>query len=420
MRYLVTFWLCLAGYAVWSYGLADPNLVFTAWQPYWFFQDWMWVFARTLPQWYTAIYAGLMLSLFGLSMKIATWLQTKNKLSLRQSCLWFLLLVSPLLFSYNALSHDVFNYLFNAKMVVVYHTNPHTHTALEFGSDDWTRFMHNTHTPAPYGYGWTAVSLLPYMLGMGKFTWSWLLFRLFSLVSIFLTVTALQRLAQRLGKKISQADLAFFFLNPLVLIEILANSHNDLWMLAPAVFALSVLLGQGQQSFIWRASFSLLLLSFSISIKYATVVLLPVWFVIMAFERLRSRIALPQRLLTLLTQGIWERLLRSLPYIAAILLLLPLTTNQSQQYLPWYLTWSLVWLPLITSQRWRQLWLVFSIAALLRYIPWLLTGGYELHTLQWQKIISWGIPALWLVWQVLQKRTKSEGVNVLVGRTVDA
>ncbi|NCN82856.1 MAG: hypothetical protein GW947_02710 [Candidatus Pacebacteria bacterium] len=427
MRYVVSFWFCLLGFTVWSYGLADPNIVFTSWQPYWVFQNWIWSLARTFPEWYTAVYVLLIGSLFWLSLQLKNWLQKFSKISLTQTVLWFLLLISPLLFSYNALSHDVFNYLFNAKMVMVYHANPHVQTALEFATDDWTRFMHNTHTPAPYGYGWTGLSLVPYLLGFGKFTWSWLVFRLFSVASLVLVFVALQQLARRMGKKVSLSDAAVFFLNPLVLIEVVANSHNDLWMLAPALFGLSFLLARKRFSLGWRVGISLLLLAFSISIKYATVTLLPVWLTILALERfeagsfgrLQARLHIPKRFLIVLTKGIWERVFRSLPYVAAVSLLLPLFTNQSQQYLPWYLTWSLVWLPLISARKWRRFWLVCSIAALLRYVPWLYVGGYEEQTVQWQKYISWGIPAVWLAWQSMGIKTKTENSSVLIGKTID-
>ncbi|MDA1079284.1 MAG: hypothetical protein O2840_01180 [bacterium] len=422
MRYVVSLWVCLLSYAIWSYGLADPNLVLTSWEPYWIFQNWIWSIARGFVTFYTTVYVLLIACMFWLGLQMQRWLRGITHLTLSRTILWFTLIISPLLFSYNALSHDVFNYLFNAKMVLIYQANPHAQTALEF-SDDWTRFMHNTHTPAPYGFGWTGLSLIPFMLGFGKFTWTWLLFRVFSVASLVLVYVGLKQLAGLMGKRLTLSDAAIFFLNPLVLIEIVANSHNDLWMLAPALISFSFLLARKRFAFRSRVFGSLLLLAFSVSIKFATIVLLPIWLTILALERFEegsfTRLRLPKRFLQLLTQGIWERILRVLPYSAAALLLLPLLTNQSQQYLPWYLTWSLVWLPLIGSAKWRVFWLVCSIAALLRYVPWLYAGGYEADTVQWQKYISLGIPAMWLLWQWSIVRPKTEHGSILVGKTVD-
>jgi len=399
--------------------LADPNLVFTAWQPYWQFQNWVWLLARTWPAIYAAVFIILIITLFWLSLQLQSWLNDFKKISTSKAIFCFFLLVSPLLLSYNALSHDVFNYLFNAKMVVVYQANPHVQTALNFDNDDWTRFMHNTHTVAPYGYGWTGLSLIPYVLGFGKFTWSWLVFRLFSVLSLVLVFLSLRQLAQQMAKHFSFANAAVFFLNPLVLIEVISNAHNDLWMLAPAIFSVSVLVARKHASLVARVVISLGLLGVSISIKYATIVLIPIWFIVLFLERVHSRLPIPQRFLNMLTQGIWEHVFRLVPNVAAVLLLLPLLTLQSQQYLPWYLTWSLVWLPLIKAPSWRRFWLVLSLAAMLRYVPWLYAGGYEGDTVYWQKIISLGVPAAYLVWNLLQSKSKMRKENILLGRTIN-
>ena len=61
---------------------------------------------------------------------------------------WRFLLIIVLLgiFAYPMFSYDIFNYLFNAKMVLIYGANPHIKTALEFAFDPMVRFMQNTHT----------------------------------------------------------------------------------------------------------------------------------------------------------------------------------------------------------------------------------------------------------------------------------
>ncbi len=77
-------------------------------------------------------------------------------------------------------SYDVFNYLFNAKMVWIYQVNPHIHAAIEFSRDPMLRFMQNVHTPAPYGYGSTALSLIPGLTWFTKnFTISFWAMKLF-------------------------------------------------------------------------------------------------------------------------------------------------------------------------------------------------------------------------------------------------
>lgn len=429
MKQFWVFWLGLLAFSIWSFGLTDPNLVLTSFEPYLRFQYKMWHFVAEYRQVYTYIYMGIIAWLFMSYFWLVKWLrQGKTKLSFKQLFLWFLVLLLPLLFSYNALSHDVFNYLFNAKMVVLYQSNPHVKVALDFAKDDWTRFMHNTHTPAPYGYGWTMFSLIPFSLGFGKFTLTWLLFRATSIASLILTFIALRSFAKATKMKIELADLALFFLNPLVLIEIVSSQHNDLWMMAPIIFSFAILARKPSQNFIKTLIFSSLLFASSISIKYATLALAPLWLVVVAvyrfeeqlFQNLRKRFHFPEKIINAGIGFISKKLFSLVPTAAAILMFLPLFTERSQQFLPWYLVWSLVWLPFIKSPIIRSTLLIFSFSSLLRYLPWISEGGYGLETLGQQKMITWLVPAAWLIFQLAKsKKVPSSQLVELHGKTID-
>ena len=56
-----------------------------------------------------------------------------------------------LIFAYPFLSSDLFNYLFDAKIILIYHVSPYTHKPLDFPTDDWLRFMRWIHRYSPYG-----------------------------------------------------------------------------------------------------------------------------------------------------------------------------------------------------------------------------------------------------------------------------
>ncbi len=393
-------------YAVFSYTLTAPNLILTSWPPYWQFQTWMWQHFFNNRQLLGYSYLGLITALVASYGLILWWL--KQHQSRLKNVKWYLPLLAalPLLLANPSLSYDLFNYLFNAKMVVVYQANPHVQTALDFAQDDWVRFMHNTHTPAPYFYGWTALSILPYLLGMGKLLTTLISFKLFSYLSLILLAWVLKN---RVWSQHNDNDSLFWYFgllfNPLLLIEVLGNGHNDLWMMVPAVAALMMVVKR--PSFL-KIFGSLILLLISISIKLATLVLAPIWL-----------------LLILSNSALFQNLLRSLPQLltkleswavknwaglSSIGLFLPLLTARSKQFLPWYLIWSLVWLPLM-NQKWR-FWQVilslFSIAALYRYLPFLLAGSYEDPVTLQQLLITWIPPVIaafgfWL-WQF--KRTR--------------
>jgi hypothetical protein len=266
---------------------------------------------------------------------------------------------------------------------LVYKANPHIQVALDFAQDDWTRFMHNTHTPAPYGLGWTGLSLLPYLVGLGKFSLTWLAFRAWSVVSVVLLYSVLVKFAVKLtGKMLNLNAFWLLFANPLFFIEVIANQHNDLWMMVPALASLLLVIKKPTQT--WATlSLSLSLLVFSIFIKMATVVLLPIWLIAVG----RSFWPLKQKITA-----------DSLIVVSSMAMFIPLFTLRSQQFLPWYLLWALVWLPLLKNALWRRWLVVFSISAMLRYLPWLAFGGFDSLVIWRQKLVLWGGGiSLWLI-----------------------
>lgn len=379
--WLILYLASLIVYTIFSFSLTAPNLILSNWEPYWQFQTWMW---RTffnhrplLTQTYVAVMAGLFVPYFGLITQL-------RKVSIKHTPIWIivLLLIGPILFASTALSYDVFNYIFNAKMVWVYQANPHVQVALDFVRDDWTRFMHNTHTPAPYGYGWTALSLLPFALGGLRFTLTWWLFRLFSVLSLFWLTWVLNR-----AKTINRWWLIAVLINPLVLIEIIGNGHNDLWMMVPAVWSLLIVsnwTAQWSLKSLAQLIGSLTLLAVSISIKLATILLVPIWVILIAVTLFQKR------------QQV-SKLLAHWPLLASIASFVPLFTLRSQQFHPWYLLWPLVWIPLIKWKAWNWGLLVLSISSLLRYVPYLWYGEHTTMSLSQQKMITW-IP--WIVFWI--------------------
>ena len=103
--------------------------------------------------------------------------------------------------AYPMFSYDIFNYLFNAKMVLIFKANPHIRTAIEF-RDIMLRFMHNIHTPAPYAYGWTIVSLLPGLVWFTKkFTLSFWAIKLFITTFWLLQLWILKKLVKQIYPK---------------------------------------------------------------------------------------------------------------------------------------------------------------------------------------------------------------------------
>jgi hypothetical protein len=369
-------------YAWFSYALTAPNLILTQWAPYWQFQQYMWETYFNNRPLLTQTYA-LLITLLWVGYGIWMWAAHEASLSWKQLLISFVCLSFPFLLANNNLSYDVFNYIFNAKMVMVYHQDPHVNVALDYPSDPWVWFMHNTHTPAPYAYGWTALSLIPYMAGLGKFLLTWVAFRLWSFLGLGLL--GLVYFSQR--RHVSPLAAAAVLLNPLTLTEILANSHNDLWMMVPALASLALLLPYSTKRASWNIlALSLVLLLASTTIKFATFLLLPVWFLLATMP------VLPQKL-----QFLASKLYPYWPLLASSAMFIPLMTSRAQQFHPWYFMWCLVWLPFTAQSKMPKVMKAielgilvgFSISSTYRYLPYLWHGDFLPGVLFLQKQITW-------------------------------
>lgn len=286
--------------------------------------------------WNTLIFA-----ILSLSLAIIYFSLIKRELNQR----WFLVLAVFGIFSYPLFSYDIFNYLFNAKMVLIYHANPHIKTALDFAFDPMLQFMRNTHSPAPYAYGWTAFSLIPGLAWFaGKFTLSFWLMKLFIVAFWLLTLKVLHQLVITLFPK-ELWRWWLFALNPLVLVETLINGHNDVVMMFLALQSYWLLM----QSVKLRA---ILLLVLSASIKYATILLLPFYFLKSKFPKL------------------------DLPTIFALILALAMLTRPDQLH-SWYLIWAFSFAVLSRHRFWISFFTALTIGGLLRYAPYLYFGHWD-------------------------------------------
>lgn len=180
--------------------------------------------------------------------------------------------VVVLFFSYPAFSHDIFNYMFDAKIITIYNANPYYHKATDFPLDQWVRFMHWTHRTYPYGPLWLGVTVPFSYIGLGKFIPTLVLFKImFSLFHIG-NMYLIYKITQLFPTKNRLMALTAFALNPLVLTESLLSPHNESVML----FFLLVSIYMG---LINRHIYSLIFLACSVGIKFITIVALPLLFI---------------------------------------------------------------------------------------------------------------------------------------------
>lgn len=259
------------------------------------------------------------------------------------------LISSLLIFSYPAmLSYDIFNYFATAKVTFFYFENPYVVMPIEFIGDPLLDFMHAANKTALYGPVWILLTGIPFLGGFGNFIPVIYLLKILILVFYLLTSALLWRITKDVYA------VLLFSLHPLVLIETLVSSHNDIVMMFFAVFAFYLLSKK-------RVFLAILFLTLSVLIKFATLFLLPVF--LYALVKTVRGMHLD-----------WTKVYKySFFSMLTIFFLSPLR----EEIYPWYAVWFLIFLPLMKiSSAFRAVIIVFSVSLLFRYLPFLLTGTH--------------------------------------------
>ncbi|MFA9289094.1 MAG: hypothetical protein ACEQSA_04400 [Weeksellaceae bacterium] len=351
----IIYGLVLVCFSIYSYALIDPNLTLVS-HPLWQqLREPLIQLGYHQRATSTQIYLILLVALFAIHL----WLVHKKKninpihISILVACI--------AVFAYPFVSHDLFNYIFDAKILTVYGDNPYMQKALDYPLDEWTRFMHWTHRPYPYGPTFLPFTLIPSYLSFNTFILNFGFFKiawgLMYLVSVYLL------------SKLHKRSALMFATHPLVILEGLMNSHNDLIAVAFGIIGIWFLFQKNQiAARIW----------FLISggIKYLTLPL----------------IVLQQK------KDHW---LNVVSLAGHITLLIYLSTLEIQ---PWYFLVLFMFLPFYP--RLIDCIQIFLISLLLSYYPYIMLGGWDTpdkvilkHQIIWVGFI---LNVVYLVWKYLK------------------
>ncbi len=291
---------------------------------------------------------------------------------------WLIVLSALLLLAYPAFSYDIFNYMFDARIVTHYGLNPVYFKALDFPTDPWIRFMHWTHRYYPYGIGWLVLSVMPSFLGAGKFVLTLLLYKIFIGIFHFGNCILIYLIAKRINPKKSLLSLSFYALNPLILIESLISPHNEVVMIFFTLSGIWLFLVQ-------KRTFGVLSILIGASVKYLSIILLPFLYFVQRFELKKLLTAFVYFWSIALIPLMWQRE----PYSWYLIPVVALTSLVSfRKFLP----------PLVIG---------ISAGLLVRYWPFLLLGDYGIKTQQYQLFGFIGMfTFFWVVgWWVWAKKT---------------
>jgi hypothetical protein len=200
-------------------------------------------------------------------------------LSMRVIVIAVIVLHAVLLLSPPLQLTDLFNYLGYARLGALHHLNPYTHVIANERHDPvWAATTwHNLHSP----YG-PAFTLLTYPLGLLPLPAAYWVLKTATVLASLGFIALVARCARQLGHDPRFAVL-FVALNPIFLIYELGGFHNDIFMLVPAMAAISLLLdGRDRRS---GAALAL-----AIAVKFTAVLLLP--FLLLAARPARRRVRL--------------------------------------------------------------------------------------------------------------------------------
>lgn len=294
------------------------------------------------------LYIGIFFLLFSLYLLTIKLVQS-GKVSKGELWKTIIIVAGILTFSYNAFSYDLFNYIFDAKIITFYNLNPYFYKALDFPNDPMLSFMHWTHRTYPYGPFWLVLTVPISYLGGQIFIVTFFMFKLLISSFFLLTVLAIGKLSSILKLKNTLLPIAVFALNPYVILESLVSSHNDIVMMGLLMIGISFLI-EKKRFYGWG------FIVLSIATKFAT------GFVAILYPFLKS-IGKEKNFIPL-----------SVVVMLGVVALASFRTN----YQPWYLLYVVPISTLISHQKYIFYpMLLLTIANISYYLPYLYTGNWE-------------------------------------------
>lgn len=294
----------------------------------------------------------LYITVFAILFFLYFWtlrLVEKNKIPANRLWLVILAVTGVLMLSYNAFSRDIFNYIFDARIVSFYQENPYVRRALDFPQDPMLTFMHWTHRTYPYGPVWLILTVPLTFIGNQFFFLIFYLFKLLMAVFFVLTVWSIKKVAEVIKLKNVMLPVAAFAFNPFVLTESLVSAHNDIVMMGLAML--------GTYYFLRREHLKGSLMYFlSIGVKFATALLVIGYFVLHGLGKTKYFIG------------------SAIILMIGAVILATIRTN----FQPWYLLYVAPFAVLMINKNYVRLPLfIFSIANIIYYIPYLHEGNWD-------------------------------------------
>jgi Glycosyltransferase family 87 len=207
---------------------------------------------------------GLSVVLLAMTVAYGIALAAVRALSMRTIVIAVVALHVVMLLSPPLALTDLFNYLGYARLGALHGLNPYTHVIGITRHDPVYGLASWRHLRSPYG---TAFTLLTYPLGLMPLPVAYWVAKTGTVLAGLGVIALVWRCARQLGRDPRFAVL-FVAANPIYLIFELGGFHNDVFMILPAMAAVSLLLDRRDG---WAGA-SLIL---AVAVKFVAVLILP-------------------------------------------------------------------------------------------------------------------------------------------------
>lgn len=350
----VGYFAVIIGLFLYSFTQIDLNLTLSQlsiWQTAEKFFQHIGYFQRPLSSY---LFVGIIISLFFFYLMI---LHAVSKKKISKKPIWFLIISTTVLltFSYNAFSYDLFNYMFDAKIVTHYNQNPFIHKALDFPGDPMLSFMHWTHRLFPYGPTWLGLTVPLSFLGFQFFLPTFFFFKIMISMSFLGTTFFIGKILRKFSLNNEVFGIAFFALNPLVIIESLVSSHNDITMMLFLMWSIYLLMNKNYVR-------SIILLIFSVGVKFATAFMTPIYLLVYFLQKRKKEIG-------------WEILFG---IMTAMMITPIILASYRTNFQPWYLLNILPLASLVARKYYFFIpSVVISFFSIFQYLPFLYLGNWD-------------------------------------------
>jgi hypothetical protein len=196
---------------------------------------------------------------------------------------WLLLLLvgaavfgATLLFLPTLFSNDVFSYIFTGRMLTIYHADPMNTVPAQFQRDPYLPWITQPGVPNIYGPLWLAITSLLVGVGNSPIT-TLLLFKGLALLSHLVNCLLIWAILGKIAPARRLSGTLLYAWNPLALVELAGNGHNDGLLICLLLLATWLLV---QQRGGWYDAGAFAFTGLAISLNFVGLIFAPLftWF----------------------------------------------------------------------------------------------------------------------------------------------